>query len=155
MRHLGLNPIEIGRQRGASPLYSRSLFCTDSVGAVALLGADMAMYEAKSTGRDRVIAAESFAVSTRHEKWRGVARRREEAIAEPTFLQAAPGLARKRLCGHAAKRGVIPSLSLKVLRPYRIASARASSSDIFATEPSVRNVIVTQAPLWRGLSFFR
>ena len=71
-------------------------FVRTAVGAVALLGADMAMYEAKSTGRDRVIAAESFAVSTRHEKWRGVARRREEAIAEPTFLQAAPGLARKR-----------------------------------------------------------
>jgi diguanylate cyclase (GGDEF)-like protein len=36
--------------------------------------ADIAMYEAKNTGRDRVIAADSFLVTDRHEKWRGVAR---------------------------------------------------------------------------------
>ncbi len=36
--------------------------------------ADLAMYEAKRTGRDRVIAADSFVVTDRHEKWRGVAR---------------------------------------------------------------------------------
>jgi|GEM_PF-1394130 two-component system, cell cycle response regulator len=36
--------------------------------------ADLAMYEAKHTGRDRVIAADSFVVTDRHEKWRGVAR---------------------------------------------------------------------------------
>jgi len=32
------------------------------------------MYEAKHTGWDRVIAADSFVVTDRHEKWRGVAR---------------------------------------------------------------------------------
>jgi diguanylate cyclase (GGDEF)-like protein len=36
--------------------------------------ADIAMYEAKNTGRDRVIAADSFVVTDRHDKWRGVAR---------------------------------------------------------------------------------
>jgi two-component system, cell cycle response regulator len=36
--------------------------------------ADMAMYEAKNKGRDRVVAADSFAVTGRHEKWRGTAR---------------------------------------------------------------------------------
>ncbi len=36
--------------------------------------ADIAMYEAKRTGRDRVIAADSFVFTDRHEKWRGVAR---------------------------------------------------------------------------------
>jgi predicted signal transduction protein with EAL and GGDEF domain len=36
--------------------------------------ADMAMYEAKNKGRDHVVAADSFAVTGRHEKWRGTAR---------------------------------------------------------------------------------
>jgi len=36
--------------------------------------ADIAMYEAKNTGRDRVIAADSFVVTDRHDKWLGVAR---------------------------------------------------------------------------------
>ena len=36
--------------------------------------ADIAMYEAKKAGRDRVIAADSFVVTDQHEKWRGIAR---------------------------------------------------------------------------------
>lgn len=38
--------------------------------------ADMAMYEAKSKGRDCVIAADSFAVTDRHEERQGIARTR-------------------------------------------------------------------------------
>jgi diguanylate cyclase (GGDEF)-like protein len=36
--------------------------------------ADMALYEAKLSGRDRVVAADSFLVSRQHEEWRGAAR---------------------------------------------------------------------------------
>ena len=36
--------------------------------------ADMAMYEAKNTGRDRVVASDTFALSDQHEKWRGITR---------------------------------------------------------------------------------
>ena len=36
--------------------------------------ADMAMYEAKSTGRDRVVASDTFALTDQHEGWRGTAR---------------------------------------------------------------------------------
>jgi len=36
--------------------------------------ADIALYEAKTAGRDRVVAADSFRITTGHEAWRGVAR---------------------------------------------------------------------------------
>ena len=36
--------------------------------------ADMAMYEAKNTGRDRVVASDTFALTDQHEQWRGIAR---------------------------------------------------------------------------------
>ena len=35
--------------------------------------ADLAMYEAKSTGRDRVVATDQFALTDRHEGWRDIA----------------------------------------------------------------------------------
>jgi two-component system, cell cycle response regulator len=35
--------------------------------------ADVAMYEAKSTGRDRVVAADQFAVTERRDGWRDIA----------------------------------------------------------------------------------
>lgn len=42
--------------------------------------ADMAMYEAKSTGRDRVIASNTFALTDQHEKWHGSARTAKQRI---------------------------------------------------------------------------
>lgn len=36
--------------------------------------ADMALYEAKHAGRNRVIASDSYSISKSHEEWRGVAR---------------------------------------------------------------------------------
>lgn len=36
--------------------------------------ADVALFEAKSRGRDRVIASDTFALSGQHEEWRGIAR---------------------------------------------------------------------------------
>jgi diguanylate cyclase (GGDEF)-like protein len=36
--------------------------------------ADVALYEAKLAGRNRVVAADSFRLSSRHEKWHGAAR---------------------------------------------------------------------------------
>ncbi len=42
--------------------------------------ADMAMYEAKGAGRDRVIASDTFALTDQHEKWRGIARTAKRRI---------------------------------------------------------------------------
>ena len=36
--------------------------------------ADIAMYEAKNNGRDRVVASDTFVLTDQHEKWRGIAR---------------------------------------------------------------------------------
>ena len=36
--------------------------------------ADVAMYEAKRTGRNKVVAADSYALSEQHDRWRGTAR---------------------------------------------------------------------------------
>ncbi len=41
--------------------------------------ADLALYEAKLSGRDRVVAADSFAISKMHEDWRGAARLADRA----------------------------------------------------------------------------
>src|SRR5208282_2766054 len=42
--------------------------------------ADMAMYEAKSAGRDRVVASDTFALTDQHEKWHGSARTAKQRI---------------------------------------------------------------------------
>ena len=36
--------------------------------------ADMAMYEAKKTGRDRIVASDTFVLTTSHDEWAGAAR---------------------------------------------------------------------------------
>ena len=36
--------------------------------------ADMAMYEAKKTGRDRIVASDTFALTASHDRWRAAAR---------------------------------------------------------------------------------
>jgi len=36
--------------------------------------ADMAMYEAKKTGRDRIVASDTFALTKSHDDWHGAAR---------------------------------------------------------------------------------
>jgi diguanylate cyclase (GGDEF)-like protein len=36
--------------------------------------ADVAMYESKKTGRDRITAADTFAATTDHDEWRGAIR---------------------------------------------------------------------------------
>ena len=36
--------------------------------------ADMAMYEAKRSGRDRIVAADTFALTKSHDQWQGAAR---------------------------------------------------------------------------------
>jgi two-component system cell cycle response regulator len=36
--------------------------------------ADIAMYEAKKTGRDRIVASDTFALTKRHDEWQGTAR---------------------------------------------------------------------------------
>jgi predicted signal transduction protein with EAL and GGDEF domain len=36
--------------------------------------ADVALYEAKATGRDQVIASDSFRLTAKHDAWRGTAR---------------------------------------------------------------------------------
>ena len=41
--------------------------------------ADMAMYEAKQTGRDRIVASDTFVLTTRHDEWSAVARANRRA----------------------------------------------------------------------------
>jgi hypothetical protein len=36
--------------------------------------ADMAMYEAKKTGRDRIVASDTFVLTKSHDEWAGAAR---------------------------------------------------------------------------------
>jgi diguanylate cyclase (GGDEF)-like protein len=36
--------------------------------------ADVALYQAKATGRDRVVDADTFTITGQHDEWRGIAR---------------------------------------------------------------------------------
>ena len=63
----------------------------------ALRRADVAMYEAKRSGRDRIVAADSFALTKTHDNWQGATDRRPARLtgARPND-PAACGRARQR-----------------------------------------------------------
>ena len=44
--------------------------------------ADVAMYQAKTTGRDRVIGADHFILTSQHDRWRGITRVKAERAAK-------------------------------------------------------------------------
>ena len=52
--------------------------------------ADLALYESKNSGRDRITASDSFSITRRHEAWRGVIRtaERRPQLAQPDFAQS-------------------------------------------------------------------
>ena len=54
--------------------------------------ADLALYESKNCGRDRITAAGSFTITKRHEAWQGVVRmaERRPQITLPDFAQRSP-----------------------------------------------------------------
>ena len=58
--------------------------------------ADVAMYQAKRSGRDRIVLSDTFAITDCHDEWRGVTRQRETLANALPLKSSASGLSGKK-----------------------------------------------------------